>query len=300
MEWTYGPVARSLRVTSTRVRKMFNRLILATGVLGVVLAGPAAFAAGNECSAGNTLKSDRLTIATGNPAYPPWVMNDAPESGEGYEAAVAYAVAQRMGYPAESVDWVRTSFDEAIQPGAKNFDFNLQQYSIKPERLEVVDFSIPYYTTTMAVVVRDGSAASGTDVTASALKKLKFGAAAGTSSQPFLADVLQPEQDMLLYDDNADVVAAIGANQIDAIVFDLPSALFVAAVQLDGGKVLGQFPVENNVSPDNFGLLMGKGSALKPCVDAAIESLAADGTLAEIESTWLSQATGAPVIDMSK
>jgi polar amino acid transport system substrate-binding protein len=279
---------------------MFDRLMLVLSAVGVLFAGTTAMAAGNECTAGNTLKADRLTIATGNPAYPPWVMNDAPESGEGFEAAVAYAVAERMGFAANAVDWVRTSFDEAIQPGAKNFDFNLQQYSIKPERLEVIDFSIPYYTTTMAVVVRGDTAAAETPATASALKGLKYGAAAGTTSQPFLASVLQPEQDMLLYDDNADVVAALGANQIDAIVFDLPSALFVAAVQLDGGKVLGQFPVENNEAPDNFGLLMSKGSALKPCVDAAIESLASDGTLAEIESKWLSQATGAPVIDMAK
>lgn len=278
---------------------MFYRM-LAVWVLGIFLLCPGLLFAENDCTAGNTLKTGRLTIATGNPAYPPWVMDDAPESGEGYEAAVAYAVAARMGYSADSVDWVRTSFDEAIQPGAKNFDFNLQQYSIKPERLEVIDFSIPYYTTTMAVVVSDSSPAASVAPTASALKKLKFGAAAGTTSQPFLSSVLQPEQDMLLYDDNADVVAALGANQIDAIVFDLPSALFVAAVQLDGGKVIGQFPVENNEAPDNFGLLMSKGSALKPCVDAAIESLVSDGTLAEIEGRWLAEATGAPVIDMAK
>lgn len=259
-----------------------------------------AHAAGNECTAGNTINEGRLAVATGNPAYPPWVMNDSPESGEGFESAVAYAVADRMGYDKSLVDWVRTSFDEAIQPGEKNFDFNLQQYSIKPERLEVIDFSIPYYTTTMAVVVKDGSDAAGAEVTASSLKKLKFGAAAGTTSQPFLAKVLQPEQDLLLYDDNADVVAAIAANQIDAIVFDLPSALFVTAVQLEGGKLLGQFPVENNEAPDNFGLLMAKGSKLKSCVDAAIESLAADGTLQKIESRWLADGAGVPVIDMSR
>jgi polar amino acid transport system substrate-binding protein len=227
-------------------------------------------------------------------------MNDAPESGEGFESAVAFAVAERMGFDRDSVDWVRTSFDEAIQPGEKDFDFNLQQYSITPERLEVVDFSEPYYTTTMAVVVREGSAAENTQPTASALKALKFGAAAGTTSQPFLEKVLQPEQSTLLYDDNADVVAAITANQVDAIVFDLPSALFVSAVQLDGGKLLGQFPVEDNETPDKFGLLMSKGNPLKTCVDVAIESLYEDGSLKALETTWLADAVGAPVIDMDK
>jgi len=167
--------------------------LLFTAAIGL-MSGTSVAYAGNECSAGNTLTDDRLTVATGNPAYPPWVMNDAPESGEGFEAAVAYAVAERMGFSQDNVDWVRTSFDEAIQPGEKNFDFNLQQYSIKPERLEVIDFSEPYYTTTMAVVVKEGSEAENTQPTASALKALKFGAAAGTTSQPFLEKVLQPEQ----------------------------------------------------------------------------------------------------------
>ena len=193
--------------------KLFALLASATFALGT----GSAFAA-NECSAGKTLKTDRLTVATGNPAYPPWVMNDAPESGEGFEAAVAFAVAERMGFDQSSVEWVRTSFDEAIQPGAKNFDFNLQQYSIRPRRLEVVDFSEPYYTTTMAVVVREGTAAADTQPTASSLKKLKYGAAAGTTSQPFLEKVLQPEQDTLLYDDNADVVAAISADQVLSLI----------------------------------------------------------------------------------
>jgi len=240
--------------------------LIALLITGVVTLATTQVVAANECSTGKTLQADRLTVATGNPAYPPWVMNDAPESGEGFEAAVAYAVAERMGFDEGSVDWVRSSFDEAIQPGEKDFDFNIQQYSIKPERLEVIDFSEPYYTTTMAVVVREGSEAANTAPTVSALKQLKFGAAAGTTSQPFLESVLQPEQSTLLYDDNADVVAAISANQIDAIVFDLPSALFVSAVQLDGGKLIGQF----------------------------------DGTLKAIETQWLADATGAPVIDMDK
>ncbi len=277
--------------------KKLTLLLLTT--IGMAL-GVSNAQAANECSMGKTLTADRLTVATGNPAYPPWVMNDAPESGEGFEAAVAYAVAERMGFDKSSVEWVRTSFDEAIQPGAKDFDFNLQQYSIKPERLEVIDFSEPYYTTTIAVVVREGSAAADVEATASSLKKLKYGAAAGTSSQPFLEKVLQPEQATLLYDDNADVVAAISANQIDAIVFDLPSALFVSAVQLEGGKLVGQFPVENNEAPDNFGLLMAKDNPLKECVDEAIKSLHADGTLKDIEAQWLADATGAPVIDMDK
>ncbi len=267
-------------------------------VLGAGLFSSSVWA--QSCADGHTLNDGRLTIATGNPAYAPWVENDDPASGKGFEAAVAYAVADEMGFEDSEVDWVRTSFDEAIQPGEKDFDFNIQQYSINADREKVVDFSAPYYTTAVAVVVKGGSDAEGTAPTASALRTLRFGAAAGTTSQKFLADVLKPEQDLLLYDDNANVIAAISANQIDALVFDLPSALFATAVQIDGGKILGQFPVEASIEPDNFGLLMAEGSALKACVDEAIESLRSSGKLADIESAWLADGAGVPVIDLDK
>ncbi len=129
---------------------------------------------------------------------------------------MAYAVADAMGFDAGAVDWVRTSFDEAIQPGEKNFDFNLQQYSINADREKVVDFSAPYYTTAVAVVVKEGSEAQNVEPTGSALRKLRFGAAAGTTSQTFLSSVVMPEQDLLLYDDNANVIAAISANPVGA------------------------------------------------------------------------------------
>lgn len=267
-------------------------------LVGASMAGTAAWA--QSCADGRTLNEGRVTIATGNPAYGPWVENDDPASGKGFEAAVAYAVADKMGFDAAAVDWVRTSFDEAIQPGEKDFDFNIQQYSINAERQEVVDFSDPYYTTAVAVVVKEGSVADGTDPTASALRGLRFGAASGTTSQTFLANVLKPEQDLLLYDDNADVIAAIAANQIDALVFDLPSALFATAVQIDGGKILGQFPVEASIEPDNFGLLLAKESELTVCVNQALKELRASGELAEIESTWLADGAGVPVIDLNK
>jgi len=127
-----------------------------TAIAALALSGTVAQAA-SHCAAGNTLTDGKFTIATGNPAYFPWVLNDAPESGEGFEAAVAYAVAYEMGFAPEDVVWVRSSFDEAIQPGAKNFDVNMQQYSITPERDQVVDFSAPYYTAPMAVLVSPGA-----------------------------------------------------------------------------------------------------------------------------------------------
>ncbi|MEM9969537.1 MAG: ABC transporter substrate-binding protein [Pseudomonadota bacterium] len=266
------------------------------GAFGLVLSAGVAMA-GGHCAAGLTLEEGTLTIATGNPAYFPWVIDDAPESGQGFEAAVAYAVAERMGFEADSVAWVRSSFDEAIQPGKKNFDFNLQQYSITPERDEIVDFSQPYYSAAMAVITRQPVVDGGAEATLESLKTLKWGAHASTTAVPMLGEVVQPDSDPLLYGDNADVVEAMKANQVDAALMDLPTALFTAAVMLDDGVVLGQFPADRSENPDQFGLLMEEGNPLKACVDAALEELAADGTLAAIETEWLSETTGVPVIE---
>lgn len=249
------------------------------------------------CAAGKTLEDGVLTIATGNPAFYPWVLNDTPESGEGYEAAVAYAIADAMGFDADQVRWVRTSFDEAIQPGAKNFDFNMQQYSITPERDQMVDFSLPYYTSAMAVLTTQQAVDNGLEANLGSLRSAIWGADASTTAVPMLNEIVEPEQDALLYGDNVDVTAAMQAGQIDAALFDLPTALYLAAVVLDDGVILGQFPAERSQNPDQFGLLMEEGSALRECVDAAITELVESGELAALEAEWLQDATGVPVIE---
>lgn len=249
------------------------------------------------CAAGKTLEEGVLTIATGNPAFYPWVLDNAPENGEGYEAAVAYAIADAMGFDADHVTWVRTSFDEAIQPGAKNFDFNMQQYSITPERDQMVDFSLPYYTSAMAVLTTQAAVDEGLEANLASLQGAIWGADASTTAVPMLNEMVQPERDALLYGDNVDVTAAMQAGQIDAALFDLPTALYLAAVVLDDGVILGQFPAERSQNPDQFGLLMEEGNPLGECVDAAITQLVESGELAAIEAQWLQDATGVPVIE---
>lgn len=253
--------------------------------------------AGGHCAAGKTLTEGKLTIATGNPAYYPWVMDDAPESGEGFEAAVAYAVAAEMGFAAEDVVWVRAGFDESIQPGAKNFDFNMQQFSITEDRDKVVDFSAPYYSSAMAVLTTQAVVDAGAAPTLASLKALKWGADASTTAVPMLTGLVAPESDPLLYNDNTDVTAAIQAGQIDAALFDLPTALYLSAVVVEGGVLLGQFPADRSENPDQFGMLMEEGAAIKACVDEAIMALTENGTLAQIEATWLAETTGVPVIE---
>lgn len=249
------------------------------------------------CAAGKTLEDGVLTIATGNPAFYPWVLNDDPASGEGYEAAVAYAIADAMGFDADHVTWVRTSFDEAIQPGSKDFDFNMQQYSITEAREEMVDFSLPYYTSAMAVLTTQSVVDAGLEPTVASLQGAIWGAHSTTTALPMLNEIVQPERDPLLYGDNVDVTAAMQAGQIDAALFDLPTALYLAAVVVNDGVILGQFAADRSENPDQFGLLMEEGNPLKECVDAAIMELTESGALAAIEAQWLQEATGVPVIE---
>jgi polar amino acid transport system substrate-binding protein len=207
-----------------------------------------------ECAAGLTLEDGVLTVATGEPAFPPYVIDDDPTSGEGFESAVAYAVAREMGFEADAVEWVRTPFEAAIQPGPKDFDFNLQQYSITPEREEVVSFSLPYYTSTHAIIAFADTSAAEIDSLPD-LQELRIGVASGTSSLQFVEDVIQPSAAPQVFNDNAAVVQAMTTQQIDAIIVDLPTALYLSAVEMENAVVVGQFPPVDTAEGEPWGLL---------------------------------------------
>ena len=280
---------------------MFRRLTataLAVAVVSLVACGSedkdSTAQGGDSCA---TITPDVLTIGTGSPAYSPWVENDAPESGEGFEAAVALAVAAELGYEDDAVKWVRTTFDEAIAPGAKNFDFNLQQYSITDERSETISFSDPYYSSNQAIVALNANVPEG-PLTIGDLTEVKFGVQAGTTSLDFVNEVIKPSNEVFVYDDNAGAKAALEAGQIDAIVVDLPTALYISYVEIEGTTVVGQFPAAAGGTSDDFGLVFEKDSDLVACVNTALAAIKASGALATIEQTWLSDNTGVPVITL--
>jgi polar amino acid transport system substrate-binding protein len=271
--------------------KVCAKFIVIAGLMGGF--SSAAFAAG-ECAAGKTIKEGVLTIATGEPAYFPWVIDNKPEDGKGFEAAVAMEVATRLGFAKDKVMWVRSTFDQAIQPGVKDYDFNLQQYSITDDRAKVIDFSVSYYMPAQSVVVRKVTIEAGAKPTLESLKSLRFGAAEGTTQLPFITQTIAPTTAPLMYNDVADSLEAMKANQIDAVVMDLPSALYVSGVQMEDGAILGQFDINDGSA--GMGMVFEKGKALKTCVDEAINAMAADGKLKAIEAEWLQSATGAAVI----
>lgn len=262
---------------------------------GLLLAGCASSGGGDATSdGGDYLTPGKLTIGTGEPAYYPWVEDDDPESGQGFEAAVAYAVAEQLGFDEADVEWVRTTFDQAIAPGPKDFDVNLQQFSITPERAEAVDFSSPYYETTQVVItVEDSPAAGATSI--AELQGLLVGAATGTTSLDAVEDVIAPTAGAQVFNTNDDAKLALQSGTVDAIVVDLPTAFYLTAAELEGGQIVGQLPATSG--GDEFGLVLEKDSPLTERVTEAVDTLRADGTLDELAAEWLGGDDAAPVLE---
>jgi len=241
----------------------------------------------------NTYTPGVLTVATGDPAYSPWVEDNDPTTGQGFESAVIYAVAQQLGYTNDQVVWVRTTFDAAIAPGPKAWDMNIQQFTITDERKQAVDFSTPYYTTNQAIVTYSGSPADGV-TTLAGLAKIKFGAQVGTTSLTALTDIVKPTSQPKIFNSSDDVVHALVNKQVEAIVVDLPTALYLTSAELDNGVIVGQ--LSSSSGGDDFGILLPKGSSLTAPVSAAIDALRANGTLDQIQQKWLSDSISVPVL----
>lgn len=238
-----------------------------------------------------TVTEGKLTIATGEPAYEPWVKNDDPASCEGFEAAVACAVAEQLGFSADDITWVRTTFDAAITPGEKDWDLNIQQYSISEDRAKVVDFSSPYYTTSQVVVAKDEATAK-TLGSIDALKKASVGVMVGTTSYTTLVDATGVEPQV--FNTNADLVAALQSGQIDAVVTDLPTAFYVTGAQVEGSAIVGQFA--DTTGGDELAFVLPKDSKLTADVTAAVDALRDSGKLEEITTKWLSTEAAVPVL----
>jgi polar amino acid transport system substrate-binding protein len=250
--------------------------------------------AADECAVEDLpLKKDGvLTIATDKPAYEPWFVDNKPSNGKGYESAVAYAVAEEMGFTADQVEWVVVPFNSSYKPGAKDFDFDINQISITPERDKEVDFSEGYYSAAQAVIaLKDSPAASATSV--ADLAGYKLGAQTGTTSLTAIREVIQPDEEPLVFDDTNAAKQAMQNGQVDAILADLPTAFYISAVEIPGSQLIGQFQVEGG-EQEEFGLLFEQGSELLPCVNRALVALKEDGTLEQLEKEWLSDVVSVP------
>jgi polar amino acid transport system substrate-binding protein len=250
----------------------------------------------------NLVTAGQLTIGTDNPAFPPWFEGEEPQTPwdptteptkKGYEAEVAYAVAEELGFTENEVEWVVVPFDNAFKPGAKSFDFDINQVSFTPERDQAVDFSDSYYDVQQAVVTLKSSEFANASSLAD-FQGAKLGAPVGTTSFDVIESTIQPGEDPAVFNTLNDAVTALKNRQVDGIVVDLPSSFFITAVQVPNGKLVGQIAAE---SQEYFGLVFEDGNPLRDCVNDALASLRDDGTLDEIEQEWITDKANAPVLE---
>jgi polar amino acid transport system substrate-binding protein len=296
-----------MRRTIVSLAVLAGCALAAAAVAGARTSSHASTAAASASCAKADLKlvdEGRLTIGTDNPAYPPWYaggtkkgsswkIND-PATGKGFESAVAYAVARELGFPKGQVDWVYTPFNKSYAPGKKSFDFDINQISYTKARAKVVTFSASYYDVNQAVVVLKGTKIAKVR-SRKGLRPFKLGAQLGTTSYDYIVSKIKPSSKPLVFDTNDVAVQALKNKQIDGLVVDLPTAFYVTAAQVPGSKILGQFE-NNGATTDRFGVVLAKGNSLTACVNKAITTLRANGTLKNLQRLWLAKATGAPVL----
>ena len=277
---------------------------LALALAATATGGPSTPAAIPGCAKGslNLLNEGQLTLGTDNPAFPPWwgggetrkpwkISN--PYSGQGYESAVAYAVARQLGFSKGQVEWTHVPFAQSYRPGDKKFDFYMAQVSYTPARDKVVDFSNAYYFVNQAVVGREGTAIADAK-SISALRPYRLGAQRGTTSYGYIVDHIRPSSAPLAYGSNDLAVQALKSGRIDGIVVDLPTAFYVTAVQVEDGVIVGQLP--NRGSKERFGMVFEQGNTLRRCVNKALNRLWANGAIKKIQNRWLAKVGGAPVL----
>jgi polar amino acid transport system substrate-binding protein len=252
-------------------------------------------AAAAQCEPGElaTVTDGQLTVATDKPAFPPYFVNDDPTNGKGFESATAYAIADQLGFSRDQVEWTVVPFNASFAPGPKDFDFDVNQISITPQRAEQVDFSSPYYTADQAVVAAKGSPAAEATSLAD-LADANIGVQIGSTSLEAAEASIQPTEEPQVFDTSNDVVSALKQGQVDAIVVDVPTAFYVTAVQVPDGTIVGQFPAPGG---DEWGALLEKDSPLTACVSQAIDELSDSGELQRIEDRWMSQVAGAPTLE---
>ena len=276
---------------------MRERVVLA-GLLdaSLFLAGCGGAESGGSSSGGQAscdlekpplFEKGTLTVATDKPAYPPWFKGD-PENYGGYEGEVASEVAKRMDLP---IKWVVEPFNKSYAPGAKDYDFDINQVTITPERKRVVDFSDGYFDNAQGILVLNGSPAADAK-SLSDLKDVKLGAQVGTTALDFVNTTIKPEEQAKVYDSTNDARSALEGGQIDAFVTDLVTTVYLRDIEIEGSEVIGQYPGD-----EEFGMLFEKGNPLVGCVNKALGEIKDDGTLKDLQEEHLQQYLDVPALE---
>ena len=276
------------------MRKSLIAFLVATALLAACgpeesndAAAPNQSAGGCQKDGGLPLYKDGvLTVATDRPAYEPW-FKGSPKHYSGFEGDLATEVAERLGLP---IEWVVEPFNKSYAPGAKDFDFDVNQISITPERAQVVDFSDGYFDDNQGFLAMEGNAITDA-ATLAEIKDFQLGTQVGTTSLQFINETVQPDQQAQVFDTTNDAKSALESGQIDALVTDLVTTVYLRDFEIKGSVVTGQYPTH-----EQFGMLFEKGNPLVDCVNEALGEIKSDGTLDALEDEWLHDYLDVPTL----
>jgi polar amino acid transport system substrate-binding protein len=266
---------------------LFTGLTLTSGELAQAASTSSALAACKTTILSQEVTKGTLTIATDNPGYTPWFVNNIPTNGKGYESAVAYALAGELGVKRKNVKWVVEPFDSSYLAGKKSFDFDINEISYTAARAQAVTFSASYYDVQQSIVALKTDAIVKKD-SPQKLKSYLYGDQIGTTGLAYINDYIKPTKAARVYSTLDQAVLALQTGQIDAIVIDTPTGQYMASAQIVKNKKLiatqvGQFPSVG----EHYGLLLTKGDPLVGCVNTALSAMKANGTLAALQNKWL-------------
>ena len=222
-----------------------------------------------------------VTVVTEN-AYPPLqFVKDGTAVGWEYDAMAEIAKRLNMTVTYENTSW--DAMIPAVSEG--QYDIGMTGITIRDDRKEVVDFSDPYMTSEMVMLVR-GDEERFTDAASFAADPdLLMGAQPGTT--PFYVGVYE-----VLDGDEANpriqtmetfgtTVQALRAGDVDLVLTDgTAGAGYVAAS--DGAlKIVGE-----KLGTEDFGFIFPKGSDLVGPINLAIADMKADGTIDALNTEW--------------
>jgi polar amino acid transport system substrate-binding protein len=235
------------------------------------------------CSLTDALREPgRLTVATSGAGRAPWVLDDDPAGGRGFEAALVYSIADELGI--DSVVWTETDRENALAPGGKDFDLAIQQLTI-PEVEAPVDFSVSYYQVEQVIVSEPDGPIAGIQRLAD-LGKLRLGVIDGTNGIDYVATEIAPATPPVVFEDAAAAAAGLAADEIDGILLGLPAAFAMIADAGADAAILFVLPRVDE-APAELAMAFAEASPLLPCINDAIEALRDEGILAELEVEWL-------------
>ena len=230
---------------------------------------------GVEPAAFTTVEEGKLHMST-NAAFPPYEMTTDDGGFEGIDVEVAEAIAEKLGLELVVDDMAFNNALLAVQNGES--DIAMAAITVKPDRLEVMDFSETYATGIHVVIVKEGSPIATIDDLAGAEKTV---CQADTTGYDYCSSDYG-EDHVIAYDTGALAVMDLMAGTIDAVVIDNgPAEAYVAAN--DGLKIL-----DTEYANEDYAIGFQKGNtALVEAVNAAIAELKADGTFQGIVDKYI-------------